>query len=297
MPKNENKLPSQKGKNEKFQNEIQKRIKNLDVQKISNGAFSSILDSFEGLINYLIMVGDFKGFRVNKTELLNLLNDSLQPTKDHLSTSGTYNNYEVAGYYLIVKQINNNIELQFQYLLCEQMSNFLAANIIETTGYKYYRIKSDDNVSTEDGVEGTLLEFNIDPNERPMDIFGLGKSYISKVDLDILLSQNENLFISLANIIPGELGYEYGSDLSGKHIALKIEGDSYANVIFGAQPADGDESGESLLPQFFITAPCPPYWDPEFSPGSGTPDVTEFVSITNAGKVTSVDTVQDGNAK
>jgi len=203
MPKNENKLPSQKGKNEKFQNEIQKRIKNLDVQKISNGAFSSILDSFEGLINYLIMVGDFKGFRVNKTELLNLLNDSLQPTKDHLSTSGTYNNYEVAGYYLIVKQINNNIELQFQYLLCEQMSNFLAANIIETTGYKYYRIKSDDNVSTEDGVEGTLLEFNIDPNERPMDIFGLGKSYISKVDLDILLSQNENLFISLANIIPG----------------------------------------------------------------------------------------------
>ena len=243
------------------------------------------------------MVGDFKGFRVNKTELLNLLNDSLQPTKDHLSTSGTYNNYEVAGYYLIVKQINNNIELQFQYLLCEQMSNFLAANIIETTGYKYYRIKSDDNVSTEDGVEGTLLEFNIDPNERPMDIFGLGKSYISKVDLDILLSQNENLFISLANIIPGELGYEYGSDLSGKHIALKIEGDSYANVIFGAQPADGDESGESLLPQFFITAPCPPYWDPEFSPGSGTPDVTEFVSITNAGKVTSVDTVQDGNAK
>ena len=203
MPKNENKLPSQKGKNEKFQNEIQKRIKNLDVQKISNGAFSSILDNFEGLINYLIMVGDFKGFRVNKTELLNLLNDSLQPTKDHLSTSGTYNNYEVAGYYLIVKQINNNIELQFQYLLCEQMSNFLAANIIETTGYKYYRIKSDDNVSTEDGVEGTLLEFNIDPNERPMDIFGLGKSYISKVDLDILLSQNENLFISLANIIPG----------------------------------------------------------------------------------------------
>ena len=203
MPKNENKLPSQKGKNEKFQNEIQKRIKNLDVQKISNGAFSSILDNFEGLINYLIMVGDFKGFRVNKTELLNLLNDSLQPTKDHLSTSGTYNNYEVAGYYLIVKQINNNIELQFQYLLCEQMSNFLAANIIETTGYKYYRIKSDDNVSTEDGVEGTLLEFNIDPNERPMDIIGLGKSYISKVDLDILLSQNENLFISLANIIPG----------------------------------------------------------------------------------------------
>ena len=93
------------------------------------------------------------------------------------------------------------------------------------------------------------------------------------------------------------MGYEYGSDLSGKHIALKIEGDSYANVIFGAQPADGDESGESLLPQFFITAPCSPYWDPEFSPGSGTPDVTEFVSITNAGKVTSVDTVQDGNAK